>query len=78
MTHVQAAPNPGDVKVCSECGRTTAVYALVPNSLFVSAAEAAHPGRLPDTYAWTCSECGHEERDMPVLVHNEPHTGTFL
>ena len=35
---------------CIECGHT-AVYERVPNSLFVSPAEAAYPGRLPDIYA---------------------------
>ena len=78
MRHVQAAPKPGDLRACSECGQVTAAYSLVSNSLFVSAAEAAYPGRLPDIYAWICSACGHEERDTPVLVHNESPATTIL
>jgi hypothetical protein len=71
MADVYEAPKPGDVKRCSECGQMTAVYTRVPNSLFVSPAEAAYPGRLPDVYAWTCSHCGFEEREPPLLVHTE-------
>jgi hypothetical protein len=73
-----ATPKPGDVKPCSECGQMTAVYTRVPNSLFVSAAEAAHPGRVPDIYAWMCSRCGHEDREAPLLVHNEPRSTSSL
>lgn len=71
MAEVRAVPIPGDVRACSECGQMTAVYEKVSNSLFVSPAEAAFPGRLPDTYAWTCAHCGHEDRDAPPLVHDE-------
>jgi hypothetical protein len=72
MAQTIATPKPGDVKPCSECGRDTAVYTRVANSLFASPAEAAHPGRLPDVFAWMCSRCGHEEREPPSLVHTEP------
>ena len=44
----------------------TAVYDRVPNSLFVSPAEAAYPGRLPDIYAWTCSHCIHDDGEAPM------------
>ena len=77
MAEVKVTPKAGDVKACSECGQTTAVYSRVLNSLFVSAAEAAYPGRLPDIYAWTCSHCGHEEREAPILVHTESHAPSF-
>jgi hypothetical protein len=77
MAQVQATPKAGDVKPCSECGQMTAVYSRIPNSLFASAAESAYPGRVPDVYAWTCSHCGHEERDAPPLVHNEPDVTSF-
>lgn len=70
MAQVEATPRTGDVRKCSECGHTTAVYGPVSNSLFVSPAEAAYPGRLPDIYAWTCSHCGHEEREAPILARN--------
>ena len=73
MAQEHAVPKAGDVKSCSECGHMTAVFEKVPNSLFVSPAEAAYPGRLPDIYAWTCSHCGHEEREAPMLVHDETH-----
>ena len=73
MAQADAAPKAGDVRTCSECGHETAVYARVSNSLFASPAEAAYPGRLPDIYAWTCSHCGHEEREAPMLVHGETH-----
>ena len=72
MAEVRAVPKPGDVKACIECGQMTAVFERVPNSLFASPAQAAYPGRLPDIYAWTCSHCGHEERQPPILVHTEP------
>jgi hypothetical protein len=71
VTHMDEAPKPGDVKKCSECGHSTAMYARVPSSLFAGPAEAAHPGRVPDVYAWVCSRCGHEDRDAPILVHTE-------
>jgi hypothetical protein len=74
MSSVITAPKPGDVKACIECGRTTAVYAQVSNSLFVSADRATYPGRVPDVYAWKCSTCGHEERDAPPLPHADAHT----
>jgi hypothetical protein len=77
MAQVMATPKAGDVKVCSECGHETAVYARVPNSLFVSPAQAAHPGRFPDVWAWMCSHCGHERREAPPLVHNEPDVTSF-
>jgi hypothetical protein len=77
MAQVQATPKAGDVKSCSECGHETAVYSRVANSLFASAAEAAHPGRFPDVWAWTCSHCGHEERVAPPVVHNEPDATSF-
>jgi Zn ribbon nucleic-acid-binding protein len=67
-------PKSGDVKTCSDCGHETAVYTQVPNSIFVSAKEAAYPGRLPDIYAWVCSRCGHEEREAPQLVRDPAHT----
>jgi hypothetical protein len=51
MAQVSAFPKAGDVKPCSECGQMTAVYERVSNSLFVSPAQAAYPGRLPDIYA---------------------------
>ena len=73
MGDTMATPKTGDVRTCSECGHNTAVYEKVSNSLFASAAEAAHPGRLPDIYAWTCSHCGHEDREAPQLVHDDPH-----
>lgn len=73
MAQTIATPKPGDVKACSECGHQSAVYEKVSNSLFASAAEAAHPGRLPDIYAWTCSHCGHDEREPPTLVLDETH-----
>jgi Zn ribbon nucleic-acid-binding protein len=72
MAQVHEVPKAGDVKACSECGHMTAVFERVPNSLFVSPAQAAYPGRLPDIYAWTCSHCGHEDREPPILVHTEP------
>jgi hypothetical protein len=72
MAQANAVPKPGDVKACSECGQMTAVYKRVDNSLFVLPAQAAYPGRLPDIYAWTCSHCGHEDRDPPIQVHTEP------
>jgi hypothetical protein len=78
MAHEDTTPKAGAVKACSECGHTTAVYEKVPNSLFVSAAESAYPGRLPDIYAWTCSHCGHQERESPVLVHTETHPTSTL
>jgi hypothetical protein len=71
MTQPTEVSKPGDVKPCSECGQMTAVYEKVSNSLFASPAQAAYPGRLPDIYAWTCSHCGHEERERPQLVHTE-------
>ena len=71
MAQLDAAPNPGDVKECSECGHMAAVYSRVANSLFASPAEAAYPGRLPDIYAWACSHCGHEEREAPILARND-------
>ena len=71
MAELNAVPKAGDVKACSECGHNTAVYARVSNSLFVTPAEAGYPGRLPDIYAWTCSRCGHQERDPPILEHND-------
>ena len=71
MAQVQATPQAGAVKECSECGHMTAVYSRVANSLFVSPAEAAYPGRLPDIWAWMCSHCGHEEREAPLLERNE-------
>jgi hypothetical protein len=64
-------PKAGDIRRCPECGHVSAVYSPVTNSLFVSAAEAAYPGRLPDVYAWVCSTCGHEEREAPQLEHTE-------
>lgn len=73
MAQDRAVPKAGDVKPCSECGQMTARFEKVPNSLFVSPAEAAYPGRLPDIYAWTCSHCGHEEREAPTLVHDGTH-----
>jgi hypothetical protein len=72
MPEVSAVPKPGDVRACSECGQMTAVYKRVDNSLFVLPAQSAYPGRLPDIYAWTCSHCGHEDRDPPIQVHAEP------
>jgi len=72
MEDVHVFPNVGDVRECSECGRQTAVYGRVPNSLFASPAEAAYPGRLPDVYSWVCSRCGFEEREAPLLVRSEP------
>lgn len=71
MAEVHEVPKAGDVKACSVCGQMTAVYRRVPNSLFVSPAQAAYPGRLPDVYAWTCSHCGFEEREPPILVHSK-------
>jgi hypothetical protein len=71
MAHVHPTPTAGAIKQCSECGQMTAVYSRVPNSLFASPAQAAYPGRLPDIYAWTCSHCGHEEREPPILEHLE-------
>ena len=73
MGETMAIPKTGDARTCSECGHNTAVYEKVSNSLFASAAAAAHPGRLPDIYAWTCSNCGHEDREAPQLVHDDPH-----
>jgi hypothetical protein len=78
MANANTTPKAGDVKACSECGQMTAVFEKVPNSLFVSPAEAAYPGRLPDIYAWTCAHCGHEEREQPVLVHTEKHSTSSL
>jgi DNA-directed RNA polymerase subunit RPC12/RpoP len=69
MAHLDAVPTAGDVKECSECGHRTAVYSRVSDSLFASPAEAAYPGRLPTMYAWTCSRCGHEEREAPIVEH---------
>jgi Zn ribbon nucleic-acid-binding protein len=74
MSQVHTDPRAGDVRECSECGQMSAVYTRVPNSLFVSPAEAAYPGRLPDIYAWTCSRCGHETREAPTAVHSEAST----
>jgi hypothetical protein len=71
MAQVDTTPKAGDIKECSECGHKMAVYSPVPNHLFVSPAEAAHPGRLPDVYAWMCTRCGHEEREPPLLVRND-------
>ena len=68
MPQLTAVPKPGDVKACSECGQMTARYERVQNSLFASPAQAAYPGRLPDVYAWTCSHCGHEEREPPLVL----------
>ena len=75
MAQANAVPKPGDVKACRECGQMTAVYKRVDNSLFVLPAQAAYPGRLPDIYAWTCSHCGHEDRDPPIQVHSERDSG---
>jgi hypothetical protein len=73
MSSVFARSKPGDVKVCAECGHSTAVYGQVSNSLFASPDQAAYPGRVPDVYAWKCSHCGHEERDPPPLLHHDEH-----
>jgi Zn ribbon nucleic-acid-binding protein len=72
MAQPDATPKSGDVRTCPECGHSSAVYNRVPNNLFASPAEAAHPGRLPDIYAWTCTRCGHEEREAPI---QERHAG---
>ena len=67
MAQMDPTPEAGDVRQCGECGHLTAVYSRVPNSLFAAPAESAYPGRLPDIYAWSCSRCGHEEREAPIL-----------
>ena len=76
MAQVDATPKTGDVRPCSECGQMTAVYSRVANSIFASPAESAYPGRLPDIYAWSCSRCGHEEREAPMIARDlglHPH-----
>jgi len=56
-------PKTGDKKDCRNCGtKQAAVYTRTTSDAAFVGPGGAHPERIPDQFAWICSECGDEER----------------